>query len=176
MVAPGFACAGTISVTDGTPKNGVAVVLVPFAVVSVMGATGAPEGTTAVTRVGETFVNRVAAKFPNHTPVVPLNPSPFNVTTLPAAPPTGVNPVIRGNRIKAVGIRNVPPGVVTESVTDCVSVGTTAVTFVGVTSLGTTGMPPNETTVAPSRLVPRNVTVSPIFARAGCIDCTIGWR
>lgn len=127
-----------------------------------------PAATTAVTLVGETTVNDVAAVPPKLTAVAPVRFVPVIVTVAPVPALVGVNDVITGagTKVNPVFVA-VPPGVVTDTLPDELS-AITAVIIVGETTVNdVAGVPPKLTAFAPVKLAPVIVIVDPTPAAIG---------
>lgn len=127
----------------------------------------APElGTVARICVLDTIVNGAATVW-NFTPVVPANPVPVIVTTVPTGPLAGVNPLIVGLTRKPVPLVAVPDGVVTVIFPVTASGGTVAVILAYETTVNVDGVPLNRTSVVPVKALPVIVTTVPTVAAVG---------
>jgi hypothetical protein len=136
----------------------------------------APFPTTAVMLVALTTVKEVAAVPPKLTAVAPVKLVPVMVTVSPAAADDGVNELIAGAGIKVKLPEEiaVPPGVVIDIV-PLVPLATTAVILVALTTVKeVAAVPPKLTAVAPIKLVPVMVTVSPAPADDGVNEPMLG--
>lgn len=102
---------------------------------------------------------------------------PLIVTVAPVAAVAGLKDVMVGDKGKLnVKPANdaVPPGVVTMMLPE-VPVPTTAVMIFEVTTVNeAAAVPPNETAVAPVKLLPFIVTVAPCGAAVGLNDVIVG--
>lgn len=92
-VEPGAAVAGANEVIVAFPAKSAPVAAVPAGVVTLIGPVGALAGTVACTEVADSTVNAAAGVLPNRTALVPERFAPVRVTTVPAAPFVGENPV-----------------------------------------------------------------------------------
>ena len=132
-----------------------------------------PLPTTAVMLVALTTLNDVAAVPPKLTAVVPIKFVPVMVTVAPTAALDGVNELMVGAAEKPALVA-VPPGVVTETL-PVDPLPTTAVMLVALTTLNdVAAVPPKLTAVAPVKLVPVIVTVTPAAAATGVKDVMVG--
>ena len=130
----------------------------------------APAGTVAVICVFEATVNAAALVVPNLTAVAPVKPEPPIVTTVPAGPEAGENPLIEGGGItvKLPVLVAVPPGVVTDIGAVIAPAGTVAVICVFETTVNAAAfVVPNLTAVVQSKPVPLIVTTVPTGPEAG---------
>jgi hypothetical protein len=126
---------------------------------------------TAVICVALFTVKLEAGRPPNQTALTPSSPVPEMRTVCPpaAGPDAGLTDVSDGGTCPTDGALNwnaalavpIPLGVVTETSTGPTAwMGLRARTCVALTKVGVTGVPPNDTCVAPARLVPVMVTRS----------------
>jgi len=161
----------------------VALADVPADVVTVtLTIPAVPAGAVALIDVAETNVTAVPALAPNLTVVVPLTkPVPVRVTTVPPArgPFAGLSAVTVGpaTYVKLTTLVDVPPGVVTFTVTAPVPAGAVAVIWVEeLTVTVDAEFAPNFTPVAPVKFVPVMVTTVPPAAGplVGLSDVTVG--
>ena len=133
-------------------------------------------GTMAVIAVALTTVKLIAAMPLNFTEVAPDKLVPMIVTFTPAGPEIGVKELIVGDGMNVNGIPDitVPPGVVME-IGPVVVLGTLAVMDVELTTLKLVAeMPLNFTELAPDKLVPEIVTITPIGPEAGENELIVG--
>ena len=148
------------------------VVLVPYAVVTVMSTTPPPgealAGDVTVALVDDETATLVPAVLPNLT-VMPLaNPVPVSVTDVPPAivPLVGLTPVTVGNGSKVyrseLFVALVPCDVVTVTLTVSVPAGAVAVMLVEeLTTTPVAGVLPNSTVAPAEKWVPVIVTELP---------------
>ena len=122
-----------------------------------------------------------AGVVPNLTAVASDRPVPEIVTTVPplCGPSAGVIPVTDGpaTYVNCGDPMAVPPGVETETLTDPVPVGDTAVISVELTTVTeVAATEPNSTDVAPVRPVPVRVTLvpPPLLPMSGAIVTPAG--
>ena len=92
-----------------------ALIAVPPGPVTLIGPALTPEGTVASIRVSERTLMSTAAVPLNLTAVVPTNPLPVIVTSVPACPLSGwkFSIVSTGSTVKLAALVAVPPGAVT---------------------------------------------------------------
>src|SRR5947209_2901760 len=136
------------------------VLLVPLppGVTTVMWPVVAPFGTVAVICAYEFTLN--FARLPlNSTVAAPVNAVPEMVTTVPAGPDFGEQPVTVGLTMKLAGLQAVPTGVVTEIGPVRAPSGTFAVIFVSETNVKDAATLSNLTDMAVPKSQPRMVTV-----------------
>ena len=103
----------------------------------------------------------------NRTDVTPVKLAPAIATLVPGAPLGGVNPVIRGATVKLLALAAVPVGVVTWIGPVVALAGTAAMIRVAVFIEMLAEVPLNVTDVAPARLVPLMVTLTPTAPLVG---------
>lgn len=126
--------------------------------------------------VDELIINEEAGTPPNCTDVAPVKLLPVMVTVAPVAAVTGVKDVMTGvgTKLKPLSVA-VPPGVVTATVPEAAAFATTAVIVVEeMTVKELAATPPIFTSVAPERLVPLIVIVSPAPALVGVKELIVG--
>jgi hypothetical protein len=147
---------------------------------------GAPAGDVAVICPALLTAKLAAATPPNATPVAPLKLEPVMTTDVPPAvvPPAGLIPVTAGGlggvtnvNLSAATSALVPAGVVTVTST-CPgpAAGEVAVIDVVLSTVKVTGVPPNDTPVAPLKFVPEMATAVPpaVLPPAGLSPLTTG--
>jgi hypothetical protein len=146
------------------------VLAIPPGVVTPMGPVVAPVGAVAVIWVSELTVNFAAVPL-NLTAVVPMNPDPVIVTTVPTGPADGVSPEIAGTgdavTVKADALAAAPPAFLTLISPVVAREGTVAVIWVSELTVNFAVMPLNVTVVAPVRFVPVIVTAVPTGPEVG---------
>src|SRR5204862_219732 len=143
----------------------------PPGVVTAMGPLAAPVGTLARSCVELSTVNVPAATPPNVTPVVPVKAVPVTVTWVPTVPLVGVNEVMvggGGSTVKLDALVPVPSGVVTPIGPVAAVVGTSALSWVSLSTVNVpAATPPNVTLVAPVSAAPVTVTWIPTTLLVG---------
>jgi hypothetical protein len=103
MSVPGLPLGGVKLVIFGSTVKVSALVLLPAAVVTIIGPLFAKIGTVALIEVEERIVKGALTSTPlNFTDCTELNPEPVIVTVVPAAPLVGERPVITGKTVKLV--------------------------------------------------------------------------
>ncbi len=174
-VAPEPADSGVMVVMVGSGKNvNPARVPVPPRVVTLT-VPDVPLATTAVMFVTLTTLNEVAAVPPKLTVVAPVRLVPVMVTVAPVPADAGVKEVMVGKPKNANPARvAVPPGVVTLTL-PVAPFATTAVMLVALPTLNDeAAVSPKLMAVAPVKLVPVMVTVSPPTADVGVKEAMAG--
>lgn len=140
--------------------NEVALLVCPTGaavLVTVIGPLVADAGTVAVIVVDEVWITDDAATPWKLTAELELNPRPWMVTDVPAAPLLGANEVTVRVGENAVALVAEPPSVVTEIFAAGAPLGTVTVICVAVVEVVGAGTVPNFT-AAPCRFVPLIVT------------------
>ena len=118
----------------------------------------------------------MAAVPPKLTAVAPVKSVPVMVTVSPSRADDGVNELMvgAGINVKLAEELAIPPGVVIDII-PVVPLATTAVMLVALTTVKeVAGVPPKLTAVAPVKLVPVIVTVSPVAADVGVNEPMVG--
>jgi hypothetical protein len=143
--------------------------------VTVIGPLLAPDGTGALSSLADTSVATAAAVPLNFAVELELNPTPVMVTTVPAGPQLGPNPVIDSGTPKPRLLVPVPAASVTDSLPVTAPLGTTAFSPVVETNVaGDDAVVPNSTFVPGTKLVPVSVTLAPVIPDAGANEVTVG--
>jgi hypothetical protein len=153
------------------------LVAVPAAFVTLIGPLVAPSGTFARSCVSESTVKALAAVPLKVTLVVPLNPLPVRVTSVPTGPLVGLNEAICGVTIttKSLALLAVPSAFVTLIGPVLAPLGTTAVICVFETTLKPlAGIPLNATAVVPLKLLPLIVMLVPAIPWMGLNEVMTG--
>ena len=153
-----------------------ALAAVPAGLVTLIGPLVAPPGETARICELESTVNDMAGVPLNVTAVVPVNPLPVRVTSVPTGPLFGVNEVIVGATItvKSARLWVVPDGFVTLIFPVAPPVGTVAVIWVSELMVKTADVPPNFTDVASVNRLPDMVTCVPTGPLVGLNEVITG--
>jgi len=152
----------------------VAVVAVPPGVVTEIGPVVAPEGTVAVICVDESTVKLAAVPL-KVTDVAPVRLVPVITTLVPTGPLVGLKPLIvaevTSNGLRLVAI---PSGVETRITPSVAPLGTTAVIWIGASTVKLASAPLNWTDVAPERFAPVTTTEVPRPPPAGLNEVIAG--
>ena len=183
-ILPTGAAAGVNDVIFGglITTRSTALSAVPSIVVTLIFAVTAASGTVNWIVV-EVFASTVANGSVNAPILIVVGPlaarrfRPVIVTTapLPATTLGGLNPRIFGTTLKAMVLAPVPAGVVTLTGPVCAPAGTVTLSEVAVTAVAVTDTgPENSTDVAPMRLTPVIVIVSPTRPVAGTNPVGLG--
>lgn len=147
-----------------------ALVALPPALVTTIFAVEAPAGTVTSSAVSSSDEG-VALAAPNETEVTPYSPVPITWTGLPGTPLAGEKDAITGRTLNDAVLVAEPRAVVTVTGPVIVPGGTTAWTFVALTTLNEAVMgpeaPENATPVTSTNPVPVMVTLAPCFDAAG---------
>src|SRR3954471_6598701 len=113
----------------------------------------------------------------NFTPVTPVSPTPVIVTSVPATPTVGemlVTEKVTLNGSADAG--DVPAAVCTVIAPDAAPCGTTTLSDVAVTFVGTPETPPAKSTrSAPPKPLPLTVIVVPVGPEVGATEAIFGW-
>lgn len=154
----------------------VALVPVPFAVVTVIFPVFAPLGTTVVIRVAESTV-KPAFVPPNFTVIAPVKSDPVKTTVVPTGPVVGEKELIVGAptvTVKSVALVAVPLAVVTVIFPVVAPAGTVAVILVAEVTVNVAETPLNLTDEAPVKPVPVMVTFVPTDPLLGENEVIVG--
>jgi len=170
LLSPSF----TTGMPGAAQENELALVATPPGVVTVMTPVE-PEPTVASMALADSTLKVFAGVPPNATAVAPVKLVPLIVTTVPSPPLGGSKLVIVGISAKVnPGNVPVPPPVVTDTLPEA-PVSTWASMRVSETIRKALALvPPKLTVVAPVKLTPLMVTMSPVVAVVGVKEVMTG--